>query len=166
METIYPALPVAVKEGSNKQSRDALMIGSVLAGIAFSHADVGAVHCLAEAIGSLYDTPHGIANSIFLPAVTAFNAGADLERHARAASACGLDVKNMQPEEASRLLAEKLAELSSKIGIPRFSSLEQANPKDFAYLAEISELNGSTPSNCRTITKEDYLQILQESYGN
>ena len=166
MEIIYPALPVVVKEGSNKQARDDMMIGSVLAGIAFSHADVGAVHCLAEAIGSLYDTPHGIANSIFLPAVTAFNAEADPERHARAASACGLDVKNMQPEEASRLLAEKLAELSSEIGIPRFSSLDKANPKDFAYLAEISELNGSTPSNCRTITKEEYLQILQESYSN
>lgn len=166
MEIIYPALPVVVKEGSNKQARDDMMIGSVLAGIAFSHADVGAVHCLAEAIGSLYDTPHGIANSIFLPEVTAFNAEADPERHARAASACGLDVKNMQPEEASRLLAEKLAELSSEIGIPRFNSLDKANPKDFAYLAEISELNGSTPSNCRTITKEDYLQILQESYSN
>ena len=166
MEIIYPALPAVVKEGSNKQARDDMMIGSVLAGIAFSHADVGAVHCLAEAIGGLYDTPHGIANSIFLPPVTAFNAEADPQRHARAALACGLDVQNRRAEDASRLLIESLTELSSEIGIPRFSSLEQADPKDFEKLAELSVINGSTPSNCRFIDKEGYLKILHDCYNS
>jgi len=166
MEIIGPALPAVVKDGSNKQARDAMMIGSVMAGIAFSHADVGAVHCLAEAIGSLYDTPHGIANSIFLPAVTAFNAEADPERHARIASTCGFEVHNMTAEQAGRLLAEKLSELSSEIGIPRFSNLEQADPQNFAYLAEISEANNSTPSNCRPIDKRAYYKILKECYQN
>lgn len=164
IEKIFPALPTAVREGGNKQARDDMMIGSVIAGIAFSHADVGAVHCLAEAIGSLYDTPHGVANSIFLPSVTAFNAEADPQRHARIAAACGLEVKNMEAEEASRLLVEKLAELSSEIGIPTLSNLEQVNPKDFEHLAELSEINGSTPSNCRFIDKEAYLNILQDCY--
>ena len=43
------------------------MLASLIAGMAFSNADVGAVHCLAEAIGGLYDTPHGVANAVFLP---------------------------------------------------------------------------------------------------
>jgi len=164
IERIYPALPAVVRDGSNKQARDDMMIGSVMAGIAFSHSDVGAVHCLAEAIGSLYDTPHGTANSVFLPAVTAFNAEADPRRHARIAMACGLDTGQLKAEEASRLLVDKLAELSFGVGIPRFSNLEGVDPKDFEYLAEISKINGSTPSNCRSISKKDYYKILQDCY--
>ena len=165
IEKLYPALPIAVKDGSNKQARDALMVGSLMAGIAFSHADVGAVHCLAEAIGSLYDTPHGVANSMFLPVVTAYNAGADPQRHARIASACGLEVNDLTAEEAAELLVERLTELAAEINIPKFSSIEEVNPADFIRLAEISALNGSTPSNCRPISKSDYLKILEDCYS-
>ncbi len=164
MEKLYPALPVVVENGGNKAARADMMTGSVMAGIAFSHADVGAVHCLAEAIGGLYDTAHGIANSVFLPSVTAFNAEADPERHARAARACGLDITNLSPEEASRVLNRELANISSAIGIPKFNKLDQVNPQDFEYLAEISEQNGSSESNCRPIRKNDYLKILQDCY--
>ncbi len=166
MEKLYPALPVVVENGSNEEARTDMMIGSVMAGIAFSHSDVGAVHCLAEAVGGLYDTAHGIANSIFISSVTAFNAEADPERHARAASSCGLDITTLRPEEASRRLAQELANISSEIGIPKFSELEKVNPQDFEYLAEISEQNGSSKSNCRSISKNDYLKILQDCYNN
>lgn len=58
------------------------MMGSLLAGVAFGNSDVGAVHCLAEAIGSLYDTPHGVANSVFLPYVMEFNLRVTAKRYA------------------------------------------------------------------------------------
>ncbi|MFO7952287.1 MAG: iron-containing alcohol dehydrogenase [Bacillota bacterium] len=165
IEKIYPALPVAVRDGSNKLARNDLMSGSLMAGLAFSHADVGAVHCMAEAIGSLYDTPHGVANSMFLPVVTAFNARFDPERHARVASICGLAVNNLTAEKKALLLVEKLKQLSAEINIPEFASLSQANPADFEYLAEISAANGSSLSNCRPIKKSDYLKLFQDCYN-
>lgn len=165
IEKIYPALPVTVHNGCDKQARDALMIGSLMAGIAFSHADVGAVHCMAEAIGSIYDTPHGVANSMFLPAVTAFNASHNKKRHARIASACGLDVSNLTTDQAAELLVNKLAELAEEIEIPDFNSLEQADPADFALLAELSTQNGSTPNNCRPISENDYYELFLECYN-
>jgi len=165
IENIYPALPAAVHQGNNTKARDALMAGSLMAGIAFSHADVGAVHCIAEAIGSLYDTPHGAANSMFLPVVTAFNAGYDPQRHARIALACGLDTNGMTDDQSSRLMVNELERLSAKINIPRFADLDQADPTDFEYLAEISAANGSSPSNCRPVTKDDYLKLLKEGYN-
>ena len=165
IEKIYPALPAAVHQETDTKARDALMAGSLMAGIAFSHADVGAVHCIAEAIGSLYDTPHGAANSMFLPVITAFNAGYDPQRHARIARACGLDTSGMTDDQSSRLLVNELERLSAKINIPRFADLDQADPTDFEYLAEISAANGSSPSNCRPVTKDDYLKLLKEGYN-
>ncbi len=164
IEKIYPALPAAVRDGDNRQARDDLMIGSLMAGIAFSHADVAAVHCMAEAIGGLYDTPHGVANSIFLPIVTAFNCEADLQKHARIAAACGLPVNHLSPKRASALLVEKLAEMALEIGIPLFKNIPGVNPDDFERLAAASAINGSTPSNCRRVSESDYLALFRAAY--
>ena len=166
MEKLFPALPLAVRDGTNREARGALIVGSLLAGMAFSHADVAAVHCMAEALGGLYDTPHGVANSMFLPTVTAYNAQADPERHAWAALACGLPVSGLTSTEAASLLVDRLAQLAAEINIPKFSSLGYINPEDLERLAEASAQNGSTPSNCRQIEKSDYLKLFLENYNN
>jgi alcohol dehydrogenase len=164
MRYIYPALPRAVRDGSDHEARDAMMFGSLLAGIAFSHADVAAVHCMAEAVGGLYDLPHGVANSIFLPVVTAYNASADYSKHAAAAAACGLSVGGTSDQEAAELLVRELANLAADIGIPRFRDLDQVNPADFQRLAQASAVNGSTPSNCRPVDETGYLALFKETY--
>ncbi len=161
---IYPALRRVVRDGHDKEARYDMMVGSLMAGIAFSHSDVGAVHCLAEALGGLYDVPHGVANSMFFPAVTAFNAPAAPERHARVAATCRLPLGGLTPSEAAGLLVEELARLATDIGIPKFGSLPQVRPEDFPFLAESSFRNGSTPDNCRDIAVSDYLRLLKESY--
>jgi alcohol dehydrogenase len=162
MGKIFPWLRTAVHHGNNEEARTALMLGSLLAGVAFSHADVAAVHCLAEALGGLYDIPHGAANSIFFPAVTAYNAAVDPKKHKQAAAACGLPVDGLTDEEASLLLVNELKKLSQEIGIPTFASYDCVKEEDFAFLAEASERNGSTPSNCRLIDKAGYLTILEK----
>lgn len=152
----------ALSEPDRAARRD-LMFGSLLAGLAFSHSDVGSVHCLAEALGGLYDTPHGVANSMFFPVVTAFNAKAAPERHAQAAAACGLAVSGLAPGEAAALFVSELARLASDIGIPAFRD-SGADPADFERLAEASFQNGSTPDNCRPVTREDYLRLLRRAW--
>ncbi|MFY0545742.1 iron-containing alcohol dehydrogenase [Brevibacillus sp. H7] len=165
MERIWRYLPIAVREGGNQEARREMMVGSLMAGMAFSHADVASVHCMAEALGGLYDTPHGVANSMFLPYVTAFNAAADPIKHARVARICGLASEGMSDEEASDRLVEALFGLSEEIGIPRFSSLSYVRHEDFDTLAEASFQNGSTPSNCRTITAQEYRQLFEAAYA-
>lgn len=163
MRLIYPSLRDAVR-GGEKAARGKMMLGSMMAGVAFSHSDVAAVHCLAEALGGLYDTPHGVANSIFLPFVTAFNSPADPARHAEAARLCGLPVDGMPSGEAADLLAASLRELAKDIGIPTLSAIPGVDPADFGRLAEAALINGSTPYNCREIDKDGYLSILREAW--
>lgn len=163
MRYIFPNLRAAVLEGT-KEARNKMMIGSVMAGVAFSHADVAAVHCLAEALGGLYDTPHGVANSIFLPYITEYNVPANPARHAEAAHICGLPVSGLSEQAAAELLISELRRLSRDIGIPAFKDIEGVSITDFDRLAEASLINGSTPDNCRDIGKTEYLEILNKAY--
>lgn len=160
---IFKYLNEAVSEGT-QEFRYYMMLGSVMAGIAFSRSDVAAVHCMAEAVGGLYDIPHGVANSIFLPVVTEFNAEHNPARHAEIARICELSLVALSDIEASRLLVSELYKLSEGIGIPKFKDLHNVNPEDFDRLAEVSQANGSTPSNCRKITKSDYIDLFHKAY--
>lgn len=164
VERIYPSLPVAVRDGNNREARVDLMVGSLLAGIAFSHADVAAVHCMAEAIGGLYDIPHGVANSMFLPIVTDFNIKADLRKHARITAACGLQASNLTLKQRAALLVESLKNLSTEIGIPAFKGMPGVNPDDFERLAINAARNNSTHSNCRSIDEKDYLALFKTAF--
>ncbi|MGV3464967.1 MAG: iron-containing alcohol dehydrogenase, partial [Heyndrickxia sp.] len=82
MQLIPKFLPQAFEDGSNREARAKMLEASLLAGLCFGSADVAAVHCLAEGLGSLYDTPHGVANAVFLPYVIAFNAQDNINIHA------------------------------------------------------------------------------------
>ena len=70
-------LIAAVQEADNSDARHNMLIGSMIAGMAFGNADIASVHCISEAIGGLYDTPHGVGNAVFLPFVFRYNASAD-----------------------------------------------------------------------------------------
>ena len=83
-----------------------MLEGSLLAGLCFGSADVAAVHCLAEALGGLYDTPHGVANAVFLPHVLRFNAAEDKQMHATLARY----MKFAKESDTEEMAVEKLIE--------------------------------------------------------
>ena len=66
--------------------------------------------------------------------------------------------------EAADLLVSELEQLSKQIGIPSFAGYSGVREEDFAFLADAAERNGSTPSNCRSINKDDYRAILEACY--
>lgn len=136
------------------------MLGSLLAGFAFSNSDVGAVHCLAESVGSLFDTPHGIANSVFLPWVMEYNLPVSQARYAELARLMG--EKDENDGRAARRLIERVRGLSRSLGIPSFGNLG-ISPEHFREIAEKSAANNSSPSNPRPVGVEDYVGILRRA---
>ena len=145
----------------NREAREDLMKGSLVAGLAFGNCDVGAVHCLSEALGSLHDTPHGIANSIFLPPVMEFNLPASVNRYAAIAKLTG--IKEKDDEAAARGLIQKIKDLSRALGIPSFREIG-VEESQFPELARKSFENNSNPSNPRQANTEDYLEIITQAY--
>ena len=53
--------------------RGAMLLGSMLAGMAFTNAPVAAVHALAYPLGGHFHIPHGHSNALVLPYVMEFN---------------------------------------------------------------------------------------------
>ena len=50
-----------------------MLLGSMLAGMAFTNAPVAAVHALAYPLGGHFHIPHGLSNALVLPYVMDFN---------------------------------------------------------------------------------------------
>jgi alcohol dehydrogenase len=144
--------------GANEEARKNVMLGSLLAGFAFGHSDVGAVHCLAESVGALFDTPHGVACSVFLPLIMEFNLPACAARYAELARLVGETDDN--DGRAARRLIARVKELSRNLGIPSFKELG-IGPQHIPEIAQKSAANNSNLSNPRTAGVEDYLAILR-----
>lgn len=161
VEYIAANIVKAVKDGADIEARDGMMMGSLLAGLSFSHADVAAVHCMAEALGSIYDAPHGMCNAILLPYVMEYNLPAAAAKYARVARAMGID--EQEDSQAAVKGIEYIKQLSKEIGLPGIRALK-VDPQDFALLAEMSVKNGSNDSNPRAVTKEDYIRLFTAAY--
>lgn len=166
METIVAALPIAFQDGQNEKARQDMLEGSLLAGLCFGSTDVAAVHCLAEALGGLYDTPHGVANAVFLPHVLRFNAEENKQMHATLARYMKFASDSDTDENAVEKLIEGISSFTEALEIPKLKDLTGIKEEDFPRIVELAVQNNSTPSNVRSITPADYLQILEQAYYN
>jgi alcohol dehydrogenase class IV len=164
MEKIIGALPAAFANGENEEARYEMLEGSLLAGLCFGSADVAAVHCLAEALGGLYDTPHGVANSVFLPYVLKFNAAAEKQIHADLARYMKFATESDTDDDAVEKLIKGIGQFTDQLEIPKLRDLPGITKKDFPRIVELAVQNNSTPSNVREIGAEDYLAILEAAY--
>ncbi len=145
----------------NKKARERIMLGSMLAGFAFGNSDVGAVHCIAESVGSLLDTAHGVANAIFLPYVMEFNLPVSARRFAEISRLAG--IHEVDDYEAARMLIQKIKNLSRKLQIPSVKEIG-LDEIHFQEIAQKSFANNSNPSNPREAKAEDYMQILSRTF--
>ncbi len=66
---------IVCQQPANREARGAMLLGSMLAGMAFANAPVAAVHALAYPLGGHFKVPHGLSNALVLPHVLAFNMG-------------------------------------------------------------------------------------------
>lgn len=152
---IFDHLPTAAKNGKDTEGRNGMMLGSLIAGLAFGNADVTSVHCLSESIGGLYDAPHGMVNGILLPYVMAYNLKATPKRFTEIASAIG---RESVPEAA----VDAVVELEKSLAIPTLADYG-VKEADFAKLASMSTAHPCTASNPRPMKDGDYVVLLEAS---
>ncbi len=81
VRAIAQNLHAACHDPDDRDARDGMMTGSMLAGIAFSNASLGLVHAMAHALGGRLDLSHGLCNALLLEHVIRFNLDAALERY-------------------------------------------------------------------------------------
>lgn len=104
------------RNGTNREARQAMLLGATMAGMAFANAPVAGVHALAYPVGARFHVPHGLSNSLVLPAVIRFNAPAAETHYARVAEALGLGGEGDAGKTAA--LVSYVASLPVELGLP------------------------------------------------
>ncbi|MBE0494800.1 MAG: iron-containing alcohol dehydrogenase [Campylobacterales bacterium] len=94
IEYLFDSLPKMVSNPNNMEARGAIMMGSLLAGLAFSNASLGAVHAMSHSLGGETDLPHGLCNAILLDHVVEFNYPHAGEKYNRIGAAMGKNLGN------------------------------------------------------------------------
>lgn len=148
----------------DRDARAKMLLGSLIAGISFGNSDIAAVHAMAEALGGLYDTPHGVANAVMLPYVMEYNFVADTKKFTEIAAAMGENIAGLSERDAARKAVAAVRKLNEDLNLPTLKEIG-AREEDFEELAAKSEVNVSTDSNPRKITKDDFLKIFRKAYG-
>ena len=118
MRLIVGSLRTAVKNGSDKEARNHMSEGALLAGINIATSGTAAVHALAYPLGSQFHVPHGVANGLLLPYVTEYNLSANLPKYAIVAKILGVETQGLSLQEAAEQGAEAIKALVSDIGVP------------------------------------------------
>ncbi|MDP2696554.1 iron-containing alcohol dehydrogenase [Thalassospira sp.] len=63
----------AVSANPGRNAREAMLQGSMMAGMAFANAPVAAIHALAYPLGGHFHVPHGLSNALVMVEVLKFN---------------------------------------------------------------------------------------------
>jgi alcohol dehydrogenase len=159
-------LRTAVHDGSNLEAREGMLLGSLYAGLGLANAGVTAVHSLSYPLGGKYGISHGLANTIMLPRVMAFNLSGAQEKFVDIAETMGEIVDNLPIREAAYLAVEAVEALIEECDI--FTTLEELGvpEDDFEELAKAAMTVARPLANnpCK-MTPEEMVEIYQECYS-
>jgi alcohol dehydrogenase class IV len=121
MKLIAPNLIRACEQPNNKSAKEAMMLGSCMAGIAFSNASVGLVHGMSRPLGVHFHVPHGLSNAMLLPEVTEFSLSGNAKKYAECAVHMGLVSPLENESQCHAALIKFLTQLNKQLKVPTMS---------------------------------------------
>lgn len=157
IELIGKSLRKAFLNGGNKKAREGMSMASLMAGMAFSNAKLGAVHALAHPVGIKYHIPHGAACAILLPPVIEFNLAVRKKKFNAIKKALGISGKG------GNVLIEGIGKLMKDLGMPVDLRQFGAKEEDFNELIKGTSSSTSLKSNPRPVSNEDLKTILRKA---
>ena len=181
---VATSLRRAVADGGDGAARRDMALASMLAGAAFTNADVGAVHCIAEVVGGMYDLPHGLVCALYLPPVVEFSASAAAESYSVVAEALGAlgdagvaarapsetvvtardTAAGVGAEPAAALVAPALRRLARDLGVPTATEAGVRVADHERIAARCAETIGEYAVP-RPLGAGDFLSVLRAADG-
>ena len=148
----WRALRVAVKDGSNSQARNDMMVCALEGAMAFQKG-LGAVHAITHPMGAIrsLNLHHGTLNAVLMPAVLRFN---------RSVIGAKWDALTAFFGQAPDVAIEQL---NRDIGMPsglRAMGVTDAMMESVSHEAMKDHCHGTNP---RVATQAEYLGIMQDS---
>ncbi len=124
IELVFTYLPIAYKDGKNKEARDYLHQAATMAGLAFGNANVHIGHTTGHCLGAVFQTPHGRCVGLMLKYVTQYclnNPDKDdpsTEIYSKLAKQLGWAKWDDDDIKAANIVIERIKELFNKVGFP------------------------------------------------
>ncbi|GAB7544684.1 iron-containing alcohol dehydrogenase [Cupriavidus sp. 8B] len=165
LQLLYANLREVVENGSNPDARENMLLGSMLAGMAFANAPVAAVHALAYPLGGHYHLPHGLSNSLMLNVILRFNLPFATAAYAALGRAV-LPTEATSPDaQAAESFVRAISELVS--AMPYAQSLNAAGvPRDAIPLLANDAMNQQRllVNNPRDIALDDAIRLYEAAF--
>jgi alcohol dehydrogenase len=121
---------------------------------------LGVCHSCANPLTAHYGLTHGIAIGLMLPHVIRWNAPAVDCLYAELANVAGLP----QGRSASEVLADRVAELTRKAGLPQTLRECGVSETILHLLAEEANQQWTARFNPRPVTEADILKLYQAAW--
>ncbi|ARI78716.1 iron-containing alcohol dehydrogenase [Halobacillus mangrovi] len=168
MELIVNNIEKAYEDGENVKAREAMALGALQGGIAFSNSSVCLVHGMSRPIGALFHVPHGYSNAMLLPAVLEFSKESSIERLADLGRIFSEEAKECSDEEAADLAVTSVKKLCLKLEIPNLSRWgidKQVFESAISKMAGDALESGSPTNNPRVPTQLEIESLYRDCYN-
>ncbi|HDR7545663.1 iron-containing alcohol dehydrogenase [Bacillus sp. CH_442] len=168
IESIMKYLCIAYEDGRNMEAREAMMIASLQAGIAFSNASVTLVHGMSRPVGALFHVPHGISNAILLPTVLEFTKTSAMKRLAKIGRSLNKDLYSNSDEEVADYTLGEIKKLCFDLRIP---NLKEYGIDEIEFENAISKMasdaieSGSPANNPRVPSYDEIKELYRECFN-
>jgi alcohol dehydrogenase class IV len=148
--------------GGDRAARAAMLLGAMLAGMAFTNAPVAAVHALAYPVGGHFHVPHGLSNSLVMPHVMRFNRPAAAALYAELAPIVFPAIAGGSDAAKADALIEGIERLIAEIGLENRLAQVGISHNHVPMLAEDAmKQTRLLVNNPRDVTYEDAVRIYE-----
>ncbi|WP_181210402.1 iron-containing alcohol dehydrogenase [Psychrobacter sp. D2] len=162
LRLIGPNIKKAYHNGKDETAREAMMLGSTLAGIAFCNSSVALVHGMSRPIGAFFHVPHGLSNAMLLPTITEFGVASAPDRYADCARALGVSDHSDTDDQANVSLINYLKNLNKELQVPTLAEfgVQRAEFDELIdTMCEQAFASGSPNNNPRIPSLEEMIQL-------
>jgi len=160
LDLLGNAIHAACKTPEDREARSDMLLGSMLAGMAFANAPVAAVHALAYPLGGHFKVPHGLSNALVLPYVLEFNMPEASALYAELAPIIFRDSAGNSEAEKCDAIVEGYKQMGPELGMKSKLSEVGVNHNHLPMLAEDAmKQQRLLVNNPREMTYEAALEI-------
>lgn len=162
MRLIWPHLPIAYREPGNRDAREALMLGALQGGIAFSNSSVALVHGMSRPIGAHFHVSHGLSNAMLMPLVTQWSGPSALPRYAQCARTMGIASLEEGDQSATARLIDALYARNTELDVPSPAQcgIDQRRWEDLIPTMAEQALASGSPANNPRVPAVDEIAAL------
>jgi len=163
IELVFLNLRKVYNNGQDVEARINMSLASLMAGIAFTNAGLGAAHAMSFPLGGKFHAPHGVAIAALLPSVMKFNTKGDYKIFKNIAELIGENIEGLADDEAALKAVNAVKKLCQDINIPNISAFGVTENDLLQMAADTMKIERLLSGNPCKLTEKDVLLIFKDA---